>query len=81
MSYFIIIYKNTFDAMEAERILNEKGYKFQIMPTPTSITQSCGICTRFEGNEEENLKSIIEGNIVEYKNVFKKDGNEFIQIK
>lgn len=34
MEYFIIIYKNTFDAMEAERIFNEKGFKFKIMPTP-----------------------------------------------
>lgn len=79
MNYFIVVYKNTFDAMEAERILNEKGYNFKIMPTPTSITQSCGICTRF-GNEDD-ISSIIESNIIEYKNIFKKDENGFIVIK
>ncbi len=81
MEYFIIIYKNTFDAMEAERILNEKGFKFKIMPTPTSITQSCGICTRFEIEEEAEVNVIIEDEIVTYKNVFKKDINGFIKIK
>lgn len=79
MNYFIVVYKNTFDAMEAERILNAKGYKFKIMPTPTSITQSCGICTRF--SNEDEINSIIEGNIIEYKNIFKKDENSFIVIK
>jgi len=77
MEYFIIIYKNTFDAMEAERIFNEKGFKFKIMPTPTSITQSCGICTRFEIEEEGEIKSIIKDEIV----TFRKNENGFVQIK
>lgn len=81
MNYYIIIYKNTFDAMEAERIFNEKGFKFKIMPTPTSITQSCGICTRFEIEEEGEINSIIKDEIVTYKNVFRKNGNGFVQIK
>ena len=79
MEYFIIIYKNTFDAMEAERIFNEKGFKFKIMPTPTSITQSCGICIRIES--EEKIKRIIDGNIIEFKNIYKKENTEYILVK
>lgn len=79
MTYFIVVYKSTFDAMEAERILNEKGYDFKIMPTPTSITQSCGICTRFVS--EDDISSIIESNIIEYKNILKKEENGFVLIK
>ena len=79
MKYFIIIYKNTHDAMEAEKILNENNYQFRIMPTPTSITQSCGICTRF--TEEDSIKDIISNNIIEYKNIYVKDLEGFKLIK
>lgn len=79
MEYYIFVYKNTFDAMNAEKILKEKNFDFRIMPTPTSITQSCGICTRFERLEDVN--EIIENSIVEYKNVYHKGKNGFETIK
>ena len=53
MNYYIIVFKNTHDAMSAEQKLNGLNYKFRIMPTPTLITQSCGICIRIEEEEEE----------------------------
>ena len=79
MKYFIIVYKNTHDAMEAEKKLNENNYQFRIMPTPTSITQSCGICTRF--TQEEDINEIISNNLIEYKNIYVKDSEGFKLIK
>ena len=35
MNYYIIVFKNTHDAMTAEKKLSELNYKFRIMPTPT----------------------------------------------
>ncbi|MGL5647987.1 MAG: DUF3343 domain-containing protein [Clostridium sp.] len=77
MKYYIIVFKNTYDAMMAESNLEDKGYSFRIMPTPTSITQSCGICIRFD--EEEELKAAREEGI-EYKGIYLKEGNEYTQI-
>ena len=68
MNYYIIVYKNTLNAMEAEKTLNEKNYLFKIMPTPTSITQSCGICTRFQSKEQ--IDEIINEDIIRYKNIY-----------
>lgn len=79
MEYYIIVYKNTFDAMNAEKILKEKNFNFRIMPTPTSITQSCGICTRFESKDEVN--EIINNNIIEFKNIYHKLSSGFEVIK
>ncbi len=79
MSYYIIVFKNTHDAMSAEQKLNELNYKFRIMPTPTLITQSCGICIRVE--EEEELNKIISSNIIEFKNIYKKEEAKYITIK
>ena len=79
MNYYIIVFKNTHDAMSAEQKLNELNYKFRIMPTPTLITQSCGICIRIE--EEEELNKIISSNIIEFKNIYKKEEANYKMIK
>ena len=65
MNYYIIVFKNTHDAMTAEKKLSELNYKFRIMPTPTLITQSCGICVRVES--EEDVNNIIENSLENFK--------------
>ncbi len=79
MKYYIIVYKNTHDVMEAERNLTNENIEFRVMPTPTSITQSCGMCTRIES--EEILNNIIERELVNYKNIYirDKDGFKFMK--
>ncbi|MGL5085649.1 MAG: DUF3343 domain-containing protein [Clostridium sp.] len=78
MIYFIIIFKNTHDAMNAERKLEEKKMVIRIMPTPTQITQSCGICIRMEGRE--NIDNIINNKIVEYKSIYEKSEDGYVEI-
>ena len=41
------------------------------MPTPTSITHSCGICVRIE--EKVYVDKIIANNIISYKNIYKRE--------
>ena len=79
MKYYIIVYKNTHDVMEAERNLTNENVEFRVMLTPTSITQSCGMCTRIES--EEILNNIIERELVNYKNIYirDKDGFKFMK--
>lgn len=79
MNYYIIVFKNTHDAMSGEKKLKELNYELRIMPTPTLITQSCGICIRIES--EEKIKRIIDGNIIEFKNIYKKENIEYILVK
>lgn len=79
MKYYIAVFKNTHDAMAAEKKLNELNYKFRIMPTPTSITMSCGICVRID--DEEQINNIIEGNVIEYKNIYSKEEGGYRAVK
>lgn len=78
MNYYIMVFKNTFDAMAAEKKLKELNLSFRIMPTPTSITMSCGICVRID--EKEIMEKVICDNILEYKNVYLKreEGYEIV---
>ena len=77
MDYYIVVFKNTHDAMSAEKKLNELNFKFRIMPTPTTITMSCGICVRID--DEEQIKLIKNDNLFEYKNIYLRKSGEYVE--
>ena len=79
MNYYIVVFKNTYDAMVAEKKLKEISFNFKIMPTPTSVTMSCGICVRIE--EKEQIDLIISNNILEYKNIYFRDNQGYILVE
>lgn len=78
MKYYIIVFKNTLDAMSAEKILKDANMVFKMMPTPTAITQSCGVCIRIE--EKKYIDEIRKENIIKYKSIYEKCENEFKNI-
>ena len=49
-----------------------------MMPTPTAITQSCGICVRIE--DEKYIDEIIKRNIIKYKGIYIKEDNNFKEV-
>ncbi len=72
-NYYLIVFKNTHDAIESEKILKDKGAKVIIMPTPTYITQSCGISIRFAEDVYDLIRSIIDTGGIHIKNLYYKD--------
>lgn len=79
MNYYIIVFKNTFDAMSAEKKMKELNYDFKIMPTPTSITMSCGICVRID--DKDKVIEILQDDILEYKNIYFRDNEGYVLIE
>lgn len=79
MSYYIIVYKNTHDAMEADKRFNEMKVECKIMPTPTTITQSCGFCTRL--HDKINIDELIKESNIEFKNIYKKQEDGYVAIR
>ena len=49
------------------------------MPTPTTITMSCGICVRIE--DKDQIDSILKDNIIEYKNIYHKENGGYIIVE
>lgn len=79
MNYYIIVFKNTHDAMAAEKKVSELNYNFRIMPTPTSITMSCGICIRMD--DKESIDNIINNDVLEYKNIYFRDSEGYALVE
>lgn len=59
MSYGVIAFESTHDAMAAEKYLKER-IPVVMMPTPRSITASCGISLRFDMADEPRVRAEAE---------------------
>lgn len=81
MKYFIMVFNNTNDAMNGEKNFKNSNIEFVIMPTPTYITQSCGICVRFNESVLEKVNNMIEEVNLRYKNIYLNDGKQFVIYK
>lgn len=77
MNEYIIVFKNTHDAIEAEKNINAQGIKIVVMPTPTHITQSCGISIRFKEEELSKVEHLIREEKVRHKNIYIKNNMQF----
>lgn len=75
MRDFIMIFNNTHEAMEGEKVFKSNNIKFIIMPTPTYITKSCGISIRYSGEEENKVELLY--NDLKFKNIYVKDNKGF----
>lgn len=56
--YFILTFRNTLEAIQCENFLKEKDISLVIMPTPTSITKSCGISVKVHSEYIKRLNNL-----------------------
>jgi hypothetical protein len=69
MKEYIMVFKNTHDAIGTEKFIKSKGLNIMVMPTPTYITQSCGICIRFNDEVLSNIEENFDKDI-NFKNIY-----------
>ena len=82
LNYYLITFKNTHTAISSEKVLKEKGIEATVMPTPTSITKSCGISIRISPDDFQIVSNLIKENAFEAGSVFikKESGYELIEL-
>lgn len=71
--YYILTFQNTLGAINGESELKEIKMKIEIMPTPTSITKSCGISIKIKCEDIDEIKNLIRENKISIKNIYFKD--------
>lgn len=75
--YYILTFNNTLGAINGEATLKQNGIKIEIMPTPTSITKSCGISIKVEIDMIDQVKKLIKEGKINIKNAYLKNNNEY----
>lgn len=56
---YILIFNNTHNALLAEKVLNERKIYMVILPTPSYISNSCGISIGINGNDLNEINELI----------------------
>lgn len=77
MNIYIMIFNNTHEAMAGEKLMQQKDIKCMVMPTPTYLTNSCGISLRFDASVINEINSIVENNEIKFKNIYLRDTQGF----
>lgn len=59
-SYGVVLFHTTSSVMRAEKLLRKEGYTIKLIPTPREFSSDCGIALRFEWDEYEEVKSVLD---------------------
>ena len=70
--YYLLTFKNTHSAINGEKFLKEKGITVVVMPTPTTITKSCGISLRIVPESFPQVKQLINDDSFEIEKIYLK---------
>ena len=46
-------------ALRAEKVLKEEGITVKPIPVPRHLSSECGICLRFDSQDEERIKRVL----------------------
>ncbi|KAJ50031.1 hypothetical protein BD780_003835 [Clostridium tetanomorphum] len=68
--YFILTFRNTLEAIQCENFLKEKDISLVIMPTPTSITKSCGISVKVHSEYIKKIEQFKDEGKIKIKNIY-----------
>jgi hypothetical protein len=80
MDFYLLIFKNTADALNGEEKLKMKEIPHAVYPTPPQITGSCGISMRFTEMELEAIEALLEKGLI-YKALYKISKMSIIKMK
>lgn len=80
MDFYLLVYKNTSDALKGEEDFKQQKIAHAVYPTPPQILGSCGISLRFTEMELEAVSKTIESGAV-YKALYKVTKMSIIKVK
>lgn len=62
-TYLVALFKAVSYALKAEKILQQEGLPYKLIPVPKQISSDCGICLRFEPQNRERIETTLCGNV------------------
>lgn len=69
MKYGVALFHTTSSAIQAQKILNGKGYDVTMIPTPRQFSSDCGISVRFNWQEHEQVEEELTKARVEVQSI------------
>ncbi|HBW12392.1 DUF3343 domain-containing protein [Proteiniclasticum sp.] len=80
MDFYLLVFKNTTDALVGEEDLKKHEIPHAVYPTPPQIIGSCGISMRFTETELPKVEERLEKGLM-YKALYKLSKISIMKIK
>jgi hypothetical protein len=68
--YGVILFHTTSSVMRTEKLLLKARFKIKLVPTPREFSSDCGISIRFEWDQLEPTKLLLEEERVEFEAIY-----------
>jgi hypothetical protein len=65
----VVLFHTTSAVMRAEKLLIKDGYSIKLIPTPRQFSSDCGIALRFEWDDCDRVKLLLDGARVEFDTI------------
>lgn len=79
--YYLITFKNTHGAISGEKKMKAEGIEVTVIPTPTTLTKSCGISLRIKPEDFERAAVLVKEGEIDAGSVFFKSEDGYRQIE
>ena len=57
---YYIMFPNVTEGLKLEKLFKENSIKYTIVPTPRELSKCCGICIKYEYEDEDTIKLVVE---------------------
>ncbi|NIT36329.1 MAG: DUF3343 domain-containing protein [candidate division Zixibacteria bacterium] len=62
----VVLFHTTSAAMRAEKVAKKAGLDVKLIPTPRQLSSDCGIALRFNREEGDDVRNVLDEARVEY---------------
>lgn len=67
--YGVVLFYSTSAAIRAEKLTQGAGLRVKLIPTPRQLSSDCGISLRFEWDQANTVRSVLEEKGVEIQGI------------
>lgn len=76
----LIAFDSTQQALRAEMLLEYQEVDIDTCPTPKEITAGCALSIEFPEPDLETVQALLVSEHVEIRGIFKREGNQYVQL-
>lgn len=69
-NYSVVIFYSTSAAIRAESLAQKVNLKVKLIPVPRHLSSDCGICLKFNNENQQSIKKILAEKKIEYDDIY-----------
>ncbi len=70
MPQSVVVFNTITAALQAEKRLKREGLTVKLIPVPRHLSSDCGVCLRFERQDEPAVRRSIEEERIEIQGIY-----------